>query len=282
MSQILGKITAPEREGPSGPDVMHRIEVPEAWFEEGAHLEIELPQRLVCARCEGGGCDACGRAGAITLYSPDEEPLVVRVGLPKAPPGGAVVLRIPEGGAPYRSPGGGAADGVPKAEAEAEAAAAAPVELVRSTEGRSTERPLGLLTAKGTDRSPGVAGLLAGKSEPLSEGPRAAGAAPNGDESAPDESAAPEPGESASPSDEATAEDPGARAAERELGHRGTLYLRVTAATLPSPGVVRAYGVQSAAALTDEERRRLMRRSGLLVFGLVALFVVLLWLSGWL
>ncbi len=270
MSQVLGKITAPEREGPSGPDVMHRIEVPEAWFEEGAHLEVELPQRLVCARCEGGGCDACGRAGAITLYSPDEEPLVVRVGLPKAPPGGAVVLRIPEGGAPYRSPGGATVDGAPKAEAEAAAPAAANSPMLESQ---------GLLGSKAA--SPGVAGLLAGKREPACEPPRAEGASP-GDESASDQSAVPEPGETASPSEVAATEDPGVRAVGRELGHRGTLYLRVTAATLASPGVERAYGVQSAAALTDEERRRLMRRSGLLVFGLVALFLVLLWLSGWL
>jgi hypothetical protein len=270
VSQVLGKITAPEREGPSGPDVMHRIEVPEVWFEEGAHLEIELPQRLACARCEGGGCDACGRAGAITLYSLDEEPLVVRVGLPKAPPGGAVVLRIPEGGAPYRSPDGVVVDAAPKADPGARA----PAELLRSTEGRSPSPVAGT--------SQGVAGLLAGKSEPASERLRAPDAASSGDESAPDGSAAPEPGQSVSASDEATSEDPGAGATERELGHRGTLFLRVTAATLPSPGVERAYGVQSAAALTDEERRRLMRRSGLLVFGLVALFLVLLWLSGWL
>jgi hypothetical protein len=247
---------------------MHRIEVPEAWFEEGAHLEIELPQRLVCARCEGGGCDACGRAGAITLYAQDEDPLVVRVGLPKAPPGGAVVLRIPEGGAPYRSPNAATADGAPKAQWQA----AVPAERVPSP--REVAGP------------PGVAGLLAGKVEASSESARAIeGAAPNGGQSAPDESGAPKSDEGAAPSGEVTAEgasDEEAPKAQRQLGHRGMLYLRVTAGNASSPGVERAYGVQSAAALTDEERRRLIRRSGLLALGLVVLFLVLLWLSGWL
>ena len=40
------------------------IEVPEAWFLVGATLQIALPRLLSCARCDGGGCDACERRGA--------------------------------------------------------------------------------------------------------------------------------------------------------------------------------------------------------------------------
>lgn len=40
------------------------IEVPVAWFEAGATLQIQLPRLIQCARCEGGGCDACSRRGA--------------------------------------------------------------------------------------------------------------------------------------------------------------------------------------------------------------------------
>lgn len=40
------------------------IEVPVGWFEVGATLEVSLPRLLSCARCEGGGCDACERRGA--------------------------------------------------------------------------------------------------------------------------------------------------------------------------------------------------------------------------
>ncbi len=207
MTQVLGKITAPELEGPSGPDVSHRIEVPEAWFEEGVMVAVELPQRLACARCEGGGCDACGRSGAVAVWSNDEEPCVVSVGLPRPPrPGAAVVLRVPEAGAPHRATPP-ASDGAPAEGAAAE---------TDSAGGREPEL------------------------------------------SAPSDVSAP------------------------VTGHRGALFLRVSTAPTPSAGVRRAYGVQSAADLSNEERRRLVQRSAALIGGLIVTFLVLLWLSGWL
>src|SRR6185295_18793650 len=45
-------------------DVACSIEVPENWFWVGATLQIALPRLLSCARCDGGGCDACERRGA--------------------------------------------------------------------------------------------------------------------------------------------------------------------------------------------------------------------------
>src|SRR6185295_11928044 len=45
-------------------DVACSIEVPQDWFLVGATLQIALPRLLSCARCDGGGCDACERRGA--------------------------------------------------------------------------------------------------------------------------------------------------------------------------------------------------------------------------
>ena len=37
----------------------------------GEVVELELPRNLACAACGGGGCDTCGRSGAITLRIPE-------------------------------------------------------------------------------------------------------------------------------------------------------------------------------------------------------------------
>lgn len=96
---VLGKVTG-DLDAPRGPDVVFQITVPEAWF--GRNIVVILPRNLHCAACEGGGCDACDRSGAITLRDRDDEPEKVRVSLPAAEsssPG--VCLRIPErGGVP--------------------------------------------------------------------------------------------------------------------------------------------------------------------------------------
>jgi len=46
------------------------IVVPTAWLREGARVSVELPARLRCDLCDGGGCDACERSGAYKL--PDD------------------------------------------------------------------------------------------------------------------------------------------------------------------------------------------------------------------
>jgi hypothetical protein len=76
------------------------------WLSAGAAVEFELPRHLSCAACQGGGCDVCGRSGALTLRGRDELPEIVRVTLPawgdRQPESGtaeqALVLRIPEHG----------------------------------------------------------------------------------------------------------------------------------------------------------------------------------------
>jgi hypothetical protein len=39
----------------------------------GSPVDIVVPSRLVCARCDGGGCDSCGRSGAIRLEVSEAE-----------------------------------------------------------------------------------------------------------------------------------------------------------------------------------------------------------------
>jgi len=90
---------------PRGPDVLHRIRVPAEWLEAGEIVELELPRNMKCADCEGGGCDRCGRAGAISIRGRNDLTELVQVTLPKrdensepASSGRALVLRIPNRG----------------------------------------------------------------------------------------------------------------------------------------------------------------------------------------
>jgi len=88
---------------PRGPDVLHRIRVPQAWLEAGEVVEFELPRNLSCAACNGGGCDSCERSGAITLRGRQELPELLQVTLPARKPEAngearGVVIRIPEQG----------------------------------------------------------------------------------------------------------------------------------------------------------------------------------------
>lgn len=101
MSEVLARVTTRTLNVPRGPDVTHRIRVPRAWFETGEVVEFELPRNVTCAVCDGGGCDACERSGAITLRGRQELAEVLSVTLPM--PNGesevrSVVIRIPEQG----------------------------------------------------------------------------------------------------------------------------------------------------------------------------------------
>lgn len=100
MSKVLGKVLNDDLDDPRGPDVVHRIRVPSSWLDRGATIEFEVPRNLTCAECSGGGCDACERAGAITLRGREEPGEVVQVTLPQPNTGGDgcprdLVLRIP-------------------------------------------------------------------------------------------------------------------------------------------------------------------------------------------
>lgn len=103
MPEVLAKVTTRTLNVPRGPDVLHRIRVPGAWLESGEVVEFELPRNLTCAACDGGGCDACERSGAISLRGRQELPEILSVTLPMRKPdaesdGRGVVIRIPEQG----------------------------------------------------------------------------------------------------------------------------------------------------------------------------------------
>jgi hypothetical protein len=89
----LGKLLDKDAlEQDSGPRARAKIEVPERWAKEGARIAITLPKVLTCARCDGGGCDGCGRSGALRAPG-NERSRVVRVRLP-GPLGDGVAMRI--------------------------------------------------------------------------------------------------------------------------------------------------------------------------------------------
>jgi hypothetical protein len=103
LAEVLARVTSRAVEGPRGPDVLHRVKVPRAWLSAGEVVELELPRNLACAACGGGGCDKCGRSGAITLRKRNEPAEVVEVTLPARsgddlPDSRGVTLRIPEQG----------------------------------------------------------------------------------------------------------------------------------------------------------------------------------------
>jgi len=102
VAKVLGKVATGAHAVPRGADVKHRIRVRREWLESGLIVDVELPRNLVCAGCDGGGCDACDRSGAITLRGRDELAEVVQVTLPKRSASEqtdvGIVMRIPEQG----------------------------------------------------------------------------------------------------------------------------------------------------------------------------------------
>lgn len=83
--------------------MLHRVKVRREWLVTGEVIELELPRNLACAACGGGGCDTCGRSGAITLRRREEPAEVVEITLPArpeddAPDSRGLTLRIPEQG----------------------------------------------------------------------------------------------------------------------------------------------------------------------------------------
>jgi hypothetical protein len=83
-----------ELDASSGPRATLTIEIPEAWADGACEIEIVAPPKLVCARCDGGGCDGCSRSGAFRLATEPAERTFV-VPMPSGIGDGAV-LRIAE------------------------------------------------------------------------------------------------------------------------------------------------------------------------------------------
>jgi hypothetical protein len=98
MAEVLGRVVASHLACPRGPDASHRIRVPRDWLARGAVIELELPRHLVCAACDGGGCDACERSGGVTLRERGAPADLVEVTLPSTEKTEAFVIRLPERG----------------------------------------------------------------------------------------------------------------------------------------------------------------------------------------
>ena len=97
MAEVLGRVVSSDLGSPRGPDALHRVRVPKAWLKHGALVELELPRHLVCAACDGGGCDVCERSGGVTLRQRGEPADLVQVSLP-AERHETFVIRLPERG----------------------------------------------------------------------------------------------------------------------------------------------------------------------------------------
>jgi len=101
VTEPLAKIDLPT-DGPRGPDALCEISVPAGWFAQGQRIQVDVPARLACASCEGGGCDACGRSGALDVPKAEE---LLEVTLPATSEGGALRVRLAGLGAEGTEPG---------------------------------------------------------------------------------------------------------------------------------------------------------------------------------
>lgn len=63
--------------------MLHRVAIERDWLLHGKLVELALPRNLTCAACEGGGCDRCGRSGAIALRARGEPAESLQLTLPK-------------------------------------------------------------------------------------------------------------------------------------------------------------------------------------------------------
>lgn len=63
-SQELARVLDPQQVAASvGPIAKMSVEVPASWA--GCVVQITIPRLLSCGACDGGGCDRCGRSGAV-------------------------------------------------------------------------------------------------------------------------------------------------------------------------------------------------------------------------
>lgn len=82
MTELARLLDRDEIDSAEGPRGTMSIALPVEWLAGGDTVEVVVPTRLVCARCEGGGCDACGRSGAIRIAGEQAE-RTTRFVLPK-------------------------------------------------------------------------------------------------------------------------------------------------------------------------------------------------------
>jgi hypothetical protein len=88
----LGRVADPaaldEEDGAIG---ALELSVPPGWA--GGRARVRVPRAVTCQRCEGGGCDSCGRGGALRTPE-DEADRALTVQLP-SDLSRAVAVRVP-------------------------------------------------------------------------------------------------------------------------------------------------------------------------------------------
>ncbi|MEM6788962.1 MAG: hypothetical protein AAF715_15685 [Myxococcota bacterium] len=97
MPELAQVLDPRARDACAGPRAVLALDIDLAWLQDaGRVVEVRVPRRLPCARCEGGGCDGCGRSGVVRAPE-NEARRGLRVTLPTTRPGprsSVVVLRI--------------------------------------------------------------------------------------------------------------------------------------------------------------------------------------------
>jgi hypothetical protein len=76
----------------SGARGLFRVRVPASWAAAGSQIALTVPTRVECARCSGGGCDGCGKSGALKAPR-DPSARALRLEIPKGSTEG-VALRL--------------------------------------------------------------------------------------------------------------------------------------------------------------------------------------------
>ncbi|HSC87649.1 MAG TPA: hypothetical protein VLC09_10280 [Polyangiaceae bacterium] len=105
MSEVLGRVTT-ELEVERGPDAELRVSMPPPWFGAGSTLRVEVPRRLPCATCHGGGCDRCERSGGVVTATGEGELEPLELVMPaRVEQGGDWAIRVPHRGGLAREPG---------------------------------------------------------------------------------------------------------------------------------------------------------------------------------
>ena len=90
LARVLDKEALASATGKAG---RTSLRVPAAWLAHGDTIELVVPAMLQCARCDGGGCDACERSGGLRLDG-DAATRRVRLVLPKRTDESAFVVRL--------------------------------------------------------------------------------------------------------------------------------------------------------------------------------------------
>ena len=71
MTELARVLDPAAHDALTGPHGTMSIELPGSG--RGEQVTLVVPRRLACARCDGGGCDSCGRSGALLVDLDDAE-----------------------------------------------------------------------------------------------------------------------------------------------------------------------------------------------------------------